>query len=196
MGFIITIIALYIIFWFLNEYIKDAGKPTDEEVADAAIYQSMHNLSGKSIREYAKLYREEIERNKKKEKHSESTREFFEEQKKHFDEQQSRFNKTYAEYLKSTEWQKLKFDVYKRDLNRCKQCKKDLSKMNGNVHHTTYANVYNESLDDLELVCKDCHQLIHSYYKHFSPSKKTFPLLSSQQYIEAVELSNKYIDKK
>lgn len=202
MEFIITIIAMYIIFWFLSEYIEDVAKPTDEEIADAAIYQSMNNVSSGSIKEYARLYREQIAKEKKDEKLrskqyvQELTKDFLKDSQEYFDEQEARFNKTYHAYLKTVQWEKLKFAVYERDNYRCRQCKKSLAKMNGNVHHTTYANVYNESIDDLALVCKDCHQLIHLYYKHFFPLKKTFPLLSTHQYIEAVELSNTYIDKK
>lgn len=114
----------------------------------------------------------------------------------YFNEQEERFSKTYQQYLDTIEWKTLTFQIYKRDNNRCRQCSKDLSKINGNVHHVNYDNVYMEKLEDLVLVCKNCHQLIHSYYKHFSPSRKTFPLLSTQQYIEAIELSNTYIDKK
>ena len=198
----IIAVVLLLVFMFISITNKNHEEISDEDLMDAAMYQSMHNVSGGSIKEYARLYRLQVAKEKKAEKFKnkqyvqELTKEFLADSQKYFDEQQSRFNKTYHAYLKSVDWQKLKFAVYERDNYRCKQCQRSLAKMNGNVHHTTYVNVYDESLDDLELVCKDCHQLIHSYYKHFSPSRKTFPLLSSQQYIEAVELSNTYIDKK
>lgn len=198
----IIAVVLLLVFMFISITNKHNEEISDEDAMDAALYQSMHNVSGGSIKEYAILYRAQVAREKKAEKFrnqqyvQELTKEFLEDSQEYFDEQQSIFNKTYHAYLKTVQWQELKFAVYERDNYRCKQCKKSLAKMNGNVHHTTYINVYDESIDDLELVCKDCHQLIHSYYKHFFPLRKTFPLLSTQQYIEAIELSNTYIDKK
>lgn len=122
----------------------------------------------------------------------ETTISITEEIEKYFIEQEERFSKTYKKYLDTLEWKSLTFDIYKRDNYRCRQCSKDLSKINGNVHHVHYDNVYNEKLEDLVLVCKDCHYLIHSYYNKLMPLSKRFNLLSTQQYIEAIEFSNTY----
>lgn len=121
---------------------------------------------------------------KKPETHSiESESELYEKsERKKFDKQQ------YKDYLKTLQWFDLKMEVYKRDSYRCRQCHKDLSKFNGEVHHTHYDNIYNEKLEDLVLVCPECHELIHTYYSKLLPLQKNKIILSATQLIEAKEL--------
>lgn len=142
----------------------------------------------KKIDEELEEYLQEV-RNESKESIIKSN----EDARKEWELDQVKKSRDYKEYLKTLEWHTLKRQVYVRDNYRCRQCSKDLSKMNGNVHHVTYDRVYNEKLDDLVLVCPDCHQLIHTYYSRLMPGTKRFNLLSKQQYIEAIELSNTLI---
>ena len=64
----------------------------------------------------------------------------------------------YIEYLNSIEWKNKRIEVFKRDDNLCQECK---DKPAEQVHHKTYENLYNEPLDDLVSVCKECHTEIH-----------------------------------
>ncbi|MCX0396192.1 HNH endonuclease [Clostridium perfringens] len=65
----------------------------------------------------------------------------------------------YKSYLKSKHWKLKKdeyFSVYKKECAICKKNKKL------NLHHKTYDNVGNELLEDLVLLCEECHNKIHN----------------------------------
>ncbi|WP_348714237.1 hypothetical protein [Tenacibaculum sp. 190130A14a] len=64
----------------------------------------------------------------------------------------------YVRYLKSTKWRRIRKDVLERDENMCQECK--VSKAE-HVHHLTYDNLFNETLEDLLSVCSKCHTKIH-----------------------------------
>jgi hypothetical protein len=66
--------------------------------------------------------------------------------------------KSYKEYLESDLWKS------KRDLmiNLRKKCEKCGFKNNLCVHHKTYFNVGNEDMDDLLVLCYDCHKEEHN----------------------------------
>jgi predicted HNH restriction endonuclease len=114
------------------------------------------------------------------------------EEKKAYDQEQQKLyeKKEYNKYLRTIDWNKLVFAIYERDSFRCQQCFKDLSKRNGNVHHIHYNNIYKEKLEDLVLVCPDCHQLIHYYYEHILPLAKNKNILSETQFLQAREVFN------
>jgi len=65
--------------------------------------------------------------------------------------------KIYYEYLKSKEWASIRKSIIE-DRKRCERCyaENDLQ-----VHHKTYENVFNEKDEDLELLCRHCHQKEH-----------------------------------
>lgn len=60
----------------------------------------------------------------------------------------------YADYLRTTEWALTRDLALRRAGHRCQVC-------NGNrrlqVHHRTYDRVRCERLDDLTVLCRDCH---------------------------------------
>jgi len=39
------------------------------------------------------------------------------------------------------------------------------------VHHLTYAHIFDEPLDDLQLVCEGCHKFLHNL-SNYDPSKQ------------------------
>ena len=63
----------------------------------------------------------------------------------------------YDEYLLSDAWQFKRLQIFERDGWVCVYCQERAS----HVHHKTYKNLGNESLGDLENVCRSCHQKIH-----------------------------------
>jgi hypothetical protein len=75
----------------------------------------------------------------------------------------------YKKYLLSDKWQLKReklFDVRGKICERCKS-KKDIQ-----VHHKTYKNIFNESLNDLEVLCKRCHMAHHRKEKLKSSKNK------------------------
>lgn len=69
----------------------------------------------------------------------------------------SRYAK-YRNYLTSENWITKRNEVIKRDKNICQECKNNAAE---EVHHKTYENLYNEPLEDLISVCRNCHVEIH-----------------------------------
>lgn len=66
--------------------------------------------------------------------------------------------KLHSEYLNSTRWKTFRSLVI---IDRGGQCERCHSSSNLRVHHKTYERWQREELGDVELLCKDCHQLEH-----------------------------------
>lgn len=72
--------------------------------------------------------------------------------------------KKYQVYLESDHWKKKRkeaFDFYGRFCEKC-------GKLGTQVHHKSYFNLWKESMEDLMIVCADCHEKIHKV----KPKKK------------------------
>ena len=69
----------------------------------------------------------------------------------------------YKEYLNTKHWKKVRDKVKARD-KRCKLCN---GKAPFNIHHRSYRNKGkpNKEINDLVLLCADCHDLFHKYKK-------------------------------
>lgn len=68
------------------------------------------------------------------------------------------FQNKYKEYKKSKEWEDLKIVALETANNTCEICGKSAQV----VHHRTYpANFKDDNLDNLQVLCKDCHYKIH-----------------------------------
>lgn len=64
----------------------------------------------------------------------------------------------YYQYLQSKQWKQKKeyaLEYYGRNCGACG------SKYNIQVHHKTYKNVFNETMEDLMLLCERCHRKEH-----------------------------------
>lgn len=86
---------------------------------------------------------------------------------KQINSQTSRFGK-YREYLNSEKWKMKRTDVLIRDNHLCQECN---NKPAIDVHHKTYENLYNEPLEDLISLCRECHTEIHRVL-HLEEMKK------------------------
>jgi 5-methylcytosine-specific restriction endonuclease McrA len=64
----------------------------------------------------------------------------------------------YREYLTSDLWKSKREKILFRDKNICQECK---IKPAEEIHHITYENLYNELLEDLIALCKECHNEVH-----------------------------------
>lgn len=64
----------------------------------------------------------------------------------------------YKKYIRSSLWGIRKFLAIKKANNACENCFKDKVKLS--VHHLNYENFGNESIDDLMVLCDDCHHIL------------------------------------
>ncbi|MBB5623736.1 5-methylcytosine-specific restriction endonuclease McrA [Pedobacter cryoconitis] len=64
----------------------------------------------------------------------------------------------YHQYLNSDEWKARRLLVLDRDNNLCQSCKNEKAE---DIHHLSYENLYNEPLDDLQALCRECHINLH-----------------------------------
>lgn len=69
----------------------------------------------------------------------------------------------YQAYLCSREWCARREAVRKRSDGKCERCR--VNEMD-HVHHLTYARKYDEPLDDLQALCKQCHEFTHGKSNH------------------------------
>ena len=70
----------------------------------------------------------------------------------------SEFKKEYHRYLKSSKWKGIRKEVIAERI-LCERCSSSESLQ---VHHKTYKNVFNEKMEDLELLCRKCHREEHN----------------------------------
>jgi len=64
----------------------------------------------------------------------------------------------YHWYLRTTFWQERRQHVFKRNNYVCERCNQRRAT---DIHHKTYARVFNEHLTDLMALCRQCHATIH-----------------------------------
>lgn len=65
----------------------------------------------------------------------------------------------YSAYLLSPQWKARRAKVMKRAGGICEAC---LERRATQVHHLTYARIFNEPCFDLRAICDPCHDAIHS----------------------------------
>ncbi len=68
----------------------------------------------------------------------------------------------YSEYMLSDEWEKTRQKALRVHGRWCFVCGRT---GNLQVHHKTYERFLNERMDDLMVLCKRCHGLVHSKLK-------------------------------
>lgn len=64
----------------------------------------------------------------------------------------------YQEYLKSKHWRAFREYVFTMLGRKCQLCR---STENVSVHHNMYTNLHRETLDDVAVLCDDCHAKHH-----------------------------------
>lgn len=68
----------------------------------------------------------------------------------------------YKDYMLSPEWQDFREYALEAADYLCKFCERSPPEVTLQVHHLHYATLGHESLDDVLVVCRDCHQRIHA----------------------------------
>lgn len=64
----------------------------------------------------------------------------------------------YYEYINSDEWKQKRNDALERANNKCSECG---SEHDLHVHHLTYKRLGRELPEDLQVLCADCHAIVH-----------------------------------
>lgn len=68
----------------------------------------------------------------------------------------------YKDYLNTKHWEFLRIQIGVKCKRTCQSCSKVFEERNYHVHHITYKRIGQERLNDLILVCKECHRKLHS----------------------------------
>ena len=63
----------------------------------------------------------------------------------------------YIDYLNSDKWMRKKLERYLIDEGLCQECNEPVEFEKSHCHHKTYANLFNEPMDDLETLHAHCH---------------------------------------
>lgn len=69
-------------------------------------------------------------------------------------------NATYKSYLASDLWADRRWCALERVKHACQRCFRERAT---EVHHLTYARVFNERTSDLMPVCRSCHRVLHGH---------------------------------
>lgn len=77
----------------------------------------------------------------------------------------------YKEYIHSTAWKKKREQALELAGYKCSKCPKTHRLQ---VHHLTYDRLFNEEVEDLQVLCFDCHSRLHPnrFAKKKSKAKK------------------------
>lgn len=81
----------------------------------------------------------------------------------------------YSKYLKSKEWHELKIDLIQIRGCKCEKCNIKPAPNKLHVHHISYDRLYNEELNDLMLLCANCHRKEHGINKRAKVKNKIKP---------------------
>lgn len=104
----------------------------------------------------------------------------------------------YNTYMKSPEWREFRLRFLRSRFPKCCYvCSTDY-KRGFHLHHLTYERFGNESLEDVVMCCRPCHELIHLTYKsqrHQSIAEVTHHLRESF-IIEIVKIKAEALLKK
>jgi 5-methylcytosine-specific restriction endonuclease McrA len=78
----------------------------------------------------------------------------------------------YGYYLESDGWKIKRKQKLKENGEICDICKGNL---NLQIHHKTYKNVGDELMDDLQVLCRNCHTQVHNFpnYESIVKNKTT-----------------------
>lgn len=85
-------------------------------------------------------------------------------------------NERYKQHLKSRQWQMLKKQYLWSDRPQsCWACDKKASfdYQGFNFHHRSYKNLFNETLDDVMLLCRHHHADLEQWLKELKPLGET-----------------------
>lgn len=130
---------------FENDYITWQQVYFDLKEAKYESYQAGNGLTELDKHAIALIY--EIASNR-----------FAAKQSRHIQAGKSHWEK-YYEYMKSIAWAQKRYEALKRAGHKCQLCGDGYAILQ--VHHNSYKNMGNEPLEDLVVLCTDCHEMFH-----------------------------------
>ena len=68
----------------------------------------------------------------------------------------------YQDYLRSEHWHQFRKKALAHYGYRCTNCGTKADDAMLNIHHLTYETLWHESVDDVLLVCRSCHEQLHA----------------------------------
>lgn len=78
----------------------------------------------------------------------------------------------YKSYLRTPHWQRVKRAAYGKLGRVCHAC--GYANKEIHVHHLSYKNRGREDMEDLMLLCKDCHEMVHEKMKQTEENNKKY----------------------
>lgn len=73
------------------------------------------------------------------------------------------WRKRYRLYLQSTAWKNRRAGALRRANHICAMCEQPSTRLH--VHHVDYVRAGNERVEDLRVLCKPCHGVVHTMKK-------------------------------
>lgn len=70
-------------------------------------------------------------------------------------------NMDYREYLKTDWWRQVRLEVIRAAGKRCQRC--SATGVTLDVHHLTYVRRGAERLEDLQALCRPCHDILQAF---------------------------------
>lgn len=64
----------------------------------------------------------------------------------------------YLEYIQSAKWAMFKLSIVAKRGQQCERCQ---TRGPVDLHHRTYRNLFNEKPEEVELLCRGCHEQEH-----------------------------------
>ena len=98
------------------------------------------------------------------------------------------FLSKHRDYLLSKEWADIRNDIFQIRGRACERCGCEHSLQ---VHHLTYDNWMKEEPEDLEILCKLCHEKEHEKPKKRKKAKIRTPKNKKRKKYKGVKLSSK-----
>lgn len=97
----------------------------------------------------------------------------------------------YKAYLRTPEWKAVRMEVLHLRNHKCERCN---STYRLEVHHKTYRHIFNESPNDLEVLCHSCHKNHHKIQdkKINTKNKKYYPFRHQKKQYASKVFKNLY----
>lgn len=81
-------------------------------------------------------------------------------------------NMPYKSYLQTPHWKRVRRAAYGKFGRVCFACGTEEKTIH--VHHLSYKNRGQENMDDLMLLCKDCHKMVHEVMRNCEERDKEY----------------------
>jgi hypothetical protein len=97
----------------------------------------------------------------------------------------------YRAYLSTEHWINKRLSVLKERGCKCEKC----GEYGNEIHHLSYEHLWDEPLNELQVLCRDCHEATHAALKSLYPRerKKEKKMIHRRALFKALTLKHKTI---